>query len=47
MDNNKKFIAPTMELVDFVNDDIITLSSVEKNGVWKDDDNSEPWGFLG
>ncbi len=43
--DNKKFEAPTLELIDFVSNDIITLSAVDKNGGWDDDDNSEPWRF--
>ncbi len=41
----EKFVMPLAEIIDFVNDDIITLSGVEKNGIWEDDDNSEIWSF--
>ena len=41
----EKFVMPLAEIIDFVNDDIITLSGVEKNGIREDDDNSEIWSF--
>ena len=46
-DKKKKFIMPEAELVDFANDDIITLSGAEQKamgvGVFGDDDNTEGW----
>ena len=49
IDKKKKFKNPEAEVVDFANDDIITLSgatqqAVDANGVWGNDDNTEVWG---
>ena len=41
----KKFVYPLAEIIDFANDDIITLSGTETNGNWETDDNSEPWSL--
>ena len=43
MNEEKKFVAPLAEVVDFNNDDIITLSGGVAGSVWSEDDNSEPW----
>ena len=41
-DKKKKFIVPDAELVDFANDDIITLSALGTgNSDWNLDDNTE------
>ena len=40
----KEYVIPAAELVDFANDDIITLSSLDtNNGGWVGDDNTEDW----
>lgn len=49
VEKKKKFKIPEAEVVDFANDDIITLSgesqkAMDANGVWGDDDNTEVWG---
>ena len=42
--DNKKFEAPTLELIDFVSNDIITLSGRGTlNGF--DDPDADPWGI--
>lgn len=45
MDEEKKFIVPEAEIVDYSNDDIITMSGVGLAGVddWRNDDNWETW----
>lgn len=43
MDEEKKFIVPEAEIVDFTNEDIITLSGAIQGGFWGDDDNAEDW----
>ena len=40
MDEEKKFIVPEAEIVDFTNDDIITASGAVD---WRLDDNWEDW----
>ena len=45
MNEGKKFDAPLAEVVDFNNDDIITLSAGNPSNLWKDDDNSEGWNI--
>ena len=46
-DKKKKFILPDAEVVDFANDDIITLSGATQEamgvGVFGNDDNTEAW----
>ena len=46
MTEEKKFIKPVLEIVDFTNDDIITLSN---RGTLNDfgDPDADPWDFLG
>ena len=43
----KKFIIPEAEVIDFHNNDIITLSDGTQRGMdgglWGDDDNTEGW----
>ena len=43
MENKKKkqFSVPEAEIVDFADDDIITLSSGAANADWAEDDNGE------
>lgn len=41
-DKKKRYVIPEAELVDFANDDIITLSATNANNAdWVDDDNTE------
>ena len=43
-DKKKKYVIPEAEVVDFNNDDIITLSAHNINNItWADDDNTEDW----
>ncbi len=44
MDEEKKFVPPVAEVVDFTNDDIITLSGAGAGKTdWATDDNWETW----
>ena len=44
MDDNKKFIIPTMEVVEFASKDIITVSRTGTGDAdWENDDNYEPF----
>ena len=43
-DKKKKYLIPEAEVVDFKNDDIITLSARNANNInWIEDDNTEDW----
>ena len=47
-DEKKKFVIPEADVVDFVNEDIITLSgatqtAIGADGQWGNDDNTEGW----
>ena len=46
-DKKKKFVIPEANVVDFANDDIITLSGATQtamtDGLWGNDDNTEGW----
>lgn len=46
-DKKKKFVNPEANVVDFANEDIITLSGATQkamtDGLWGDDDNTEAW----
>lgn len=44
MEEKKKYIIPTIEIVEFIDKDIITVSLGEQNGNWEDDDNGESFG---
>ena len=44
MEEKKKYIIPTIEIVEFIDKDIITVSLGEQNGNWEDDDNGEHFG---
>ena len=46
MTEEKKFIKPVLEVVDFTNDDIITLSNRGTLDGFNDPD-ADPWGFGG
>lgn len=41
----KKFITPLLEVVDFANDDIITLSNRGNLGDFNGDPNADTWNF--
>ena len=47
MTEEKKFIKPGLEIVDFTNDDIITLSNRGPLDGFSDDRDDDPWGFGG
>lgn len=43
-DKKKKFIPPEVEVIDFTDEDIITLSGAGAGASdWKDDNNAEAW----
>ena len=43
-DKKKKYVIPEAEIIDFANDDIITLSGLLSNNAnWLEDDNTEDW----
>ena len=42
-DEKKKFIIPDAEIIEFSNNDIITLSDGTGNTDWGEDDNVEPF----
>ena len=43
-DKKKRFAIPEAEVVDFANEDIITLSAQDANNAnWIGDDNTEDW----
>lgn len=42
-DKKKKFIPPEVEVIDFTDEDIITLSTPGANADWRDDNNAEAW----
>lgn len=45
-DKKKKFIPPEVEVIDFTDEDIITLSGAGAgNSNWNSDDNNEPWAW--
>ncbi len=41
MEDKKKYVKPDANVVDFADEDIITLSLGTQNGNWADDDNGE------
>ena len=41
MKDKKKYVKPDANVVDFVDEDIITLSLGTQNGDWTEDDNGE------
>ncbi len=41
MEDKKKYVKPDANVVDFVDEDIITLSLGTQNGDWTEDDNGE------
>ncbi len=43
--DNKKFEAPTLELIDFVNNDIITLSGRGNLSDFGEDPDADIWSF--
>ena len=43
MDEEKKFLPPMAEIVDYTSDDIITLSGSDAAAYWYGDDNWETW----
>ena len=45
MDEEKKFVPPVAEIVDFTNDDIITVSGVDAAAGWNDA-NGEDWAVI-
>ena len=42
-DKKKKYVIPEAEIVDFAENDIITLSNGVQAALWEDDDNGETW----
>lgn len=43
MDEEKKFVPPVAEVVDFTNDDILTVSGVTDQAAGWNDINGEDW----
>ena len=39
----KKYVVPEAEILDFANDDIVTVSADTESGGWNTDNNTESW----